>query len=330
MTPLAMAALYGSAPIVDRLLKAGADVKARRPQRRNDADVRGAQRPSRGAEAAGRSRRRRQREGAAARHHGVDVGGRAEATRRRSSVLLAAGADHSAKSAGAGLPRNYLAPRVNTRAVEEAQQRRVSAPGRRAHLRAAARVGVREQHRPRRRAQRVHSPNRARGGGAGAAGARRAWCARLLRAAAAAAAAGCRPAAAAGAAAAARGAPAGTPGRRMPTTTPKSSSPAWWAAAAAGSRRSSFAAREGDLESARLLLDGGADVNQPTEYGWTPLLTAVNNRNYQAGAAADRAGRRRQPGQQGRLDAALPGRRTTATSKAATIRCRRPTWITSS
>jgi ankyrin repeat protein len=28
------------------------------------------------------------------------------------------------------------------------------------------------------------------------------------------------------------------------------------------------------------LLDAGADVNQATEYGWTPLLTAVNNRNY--------------------------------------------------
>src|SRR6185436_9750156 len=41
-----------------------------------------------------------------------------------------------------------------------------------------------------------------------------------------------------------------------------------------------FAAREGDLESARALLDAGANVNQATEYGWTPLLTAVNNRNY--------------------------------------------------
>jgi ankyrin repeat protein len=41
-----------------------------------------------------------------------------------------------------------------------------------------------------------------------------------------------------------------------------------------------FAAREGDLESARLLIDGGANVNQTTEYGWTPLLTAVNNRHY--------------------------------------------------
>jgi ankyrin repeat protein len=41
-----------------------------------------------------------------------------------------------------------------------------------------------------------------------------------------------------------------------------------------------FAAREGDLESARALLDAGADANQTTEYGWTPLLTAIHNRNY--------------------------------------------------
>ncbi len=41
-----------------------------------------------------------------------------------------------------------------------------------------------------------------------------------------------------------------------------------------------FAAREGDLESARALVDAGARINQTTEYGWTPLLTAVNNRNY--------------------------------------------------
>jgi ankyrin repeat protein len=45
-----------------------------------------------------------------------------------------------------------------------------------------------------------------------------------------------------------------------------------------------FAAREGDVESARALLDAGADVNQQTTYGWTPLLTAVNNRNYRLAA----------------------------------------------
>jgi ankyrin repeat protein len=41
-----------------------------------------------------------------------------------------------------------------------------------------------------------------------------------------------------------------------------------------------FAARDGDLESANLLLEAGADVNQVTEYGWSPLLTATNNRHY--------------------------------------------------
>jgi ankyrin repeat protein len=41
-----------------------------------------------------------------------------------------------------------------------------------------------------------------------------------------------------------------------------------------------FAARVGDLESARALVEGGADVNQTTEFGWTALLTAVQNRRY--------------------------------------------------
>jgi uncharacterized protein len=44
-----------------------------------------------------------------------------------------------------------------------------------------------------------------------------------------------------------------------------------------------LAAREGDERSAQLLLDAGADANQTTEYGWTPLLTATNNRHYKLG-----------------------------------------------
>ncbi len=44
-----------------------------------------------------------------------------------------------------------------------------------------------------------------------------------------------------------------------------------------------FAAREGDIEIARLLLDAGADVNQTTEFGFTPLLTATQNRHYRLG-----------------------------------------------
>jgi len=42
-----------------------------------------------------------------------------------------------------------------------------------------------------------------------------------------------------------------------------------------------FAAREDCLECAKILIAGGADVNQTTRYGWTPLLTAVQNRHYQ-------------------------------------------------
>jgi ankyrin len=45
-----------------------------------------------------------------------------------------------------------------------------------------------------------------------------------------------------------------------------------------------FAARQGDLESARILVAARADVNQVTQYGWSPLLTAAQNRNYKLAA----------------------------------------------
>jgi len=44
-----------------------------------------------------------------------------------------------------------------------------------------------------------------------------------------------------------------------------------------------LAARENDIESAKLLVAAGADVNQTSNSGWTPLLIATNNRNYQLG-----------------------------------------------
>ncbi|HEU4617260.1 MAG TPA: ankyrin repeat domain-containing protein [Gammaproteobacteria bacterium] len=44
-----------------------------------------------------------------------------------------------------------------------------------------------------------------------------------------------------------------------------------------------FAARQGDIESTKALVEAGADVNETTEYGWTPLLTAAQNRYYQLG-----------------------------------------------
>jgi ankyrin repeat protein len=45
-----------------------------------------------------------------------------------------------------------------------------------------------------------------------------------------------------------------------------------------------YAAREGCLECARALLDAGAKVNQVTNYGWTALLTATQNRHYRLAA----------------------------------------------
>ena len=44
-----------------------------------------------------------------------------------------------------------------------------------------------------------------------------------------------------------------------------------------------YTARQGDLESARHLLNAGADVNQTSAGGWSPLLTATNNRHYVLG-----------------------------------------------
>ncbi len=45
-----------------------------------------------------------------------------------------------------------------------------------------------------------------------------------------------------------------------------------------------FATRANDLDSVKALLDAGADVNQTTGYGWSPLLVATQNRYYKLGA----------------------------------------------
>jgi ankyrin repeat protein len=45
-----------------------------------------------------------------------------------------------------------------------------------------------------------------------------------------------------------------------------------------------FAVRSNDLESVKVLLAAGADVNQVTGYGWSPLLVATQNRYYKLGA----------------------------------------------
>ena len=123
VTPVQMAVMYGDPAIVARLLKAGADPKQVGPN--GETLVMFAARNGNPATLA------------LLLEAGVDVNateklrgttalmwaaeqGHTEAVR----ALVKAGANASAKSGPAGLPRNYLAPRVNTRAVEEAQKRR--------------------------------------------------------------------------------------------------------------------------------------------------------------------------------------------------------------
>jgi ankyrin repeat protein len=45
-----------------------------------------------------------------------------------------------------------------------------------------------------------------------------------------------------------------------------------------------YAARSNDVESVKVLLAAGADVNEVSGYGWSPLLVATQNRYYKLGA----------------------------------------------
>ena len=45
-----------------------------------------------------------------------------------------------------------------------------------------------------------------------------------------------------------------------------------------------YAVRSNDIESVKVLLAAGADVNEVTGYGWSPLLVATQNRFYRVGA----------------------------------------------
>jgi len=266
MSPLAMAAFYGSAPLIDRLVKAGADAKAVGPN--GETMLMYAARNGRpqavkllveaGADVNAKERLR----GTTALMWAVE-----QRHPEAVEVLLASGADYAAKSGAAGLPRNYMAQRVNTRAVEEAQKR---------HVRAKAAGRTYEEQLEWEyengvdlgASRNAFTPDRARGGGAGA------------RTGGAGNAA---PAAAAGAGA--RGGGSAAPAAAAAAAPPDDDSEVVVAglvgSGGGGLTALTFAAREGDIASARTLLDAGADINQTTEYGWTPLLTAVNNRNYQ-------------------------------------------------
>jgi ankyrin len=286
-TPLAMAALYGKASVIGKLLKAGADAKEVAPNGQTSLML-------------------------AARNGNPDaikvlIEGGANVNARETirgttalmwaaeqrhpeavKALLAGGADFKAKSGPAGLPRNYLAPRVNTQVVKEAAERykRAAAAGRtyeeqlkwerengqyngpptigeqlaaRAAQEAAAQPGQRGQQQAstanNSQAPPAATPAAGRGRGRG------------------------RGAAAGGGAVRSGAAGAGEDEQDDNEVVVAG----LVGSGGGGLSALTFAARQGDLESAKLLLSAGADINQTTEYGWTPLLTATNNRHYVLG-----------------------------------------------
>ena len=225
VTPLAMASLYGKPAMILKLLKAGADAAEVGPNGQTVLML-------------------------AARNGNPDavkvlIEGGAKVNARESirgttalmwaaeqrhpeavEALLASGADPGLASGSAGLPRNYMAPRVDVRAVEAARARRQRA--------AAAGRTYDEQVVIERRAPPA-------GGGQNTSGA-------------------------------------------VPDPSVDGDDVAVQAGlvgkGGGGLTALVFAAREGDIDSAKALVGRGAKINQTTEYGWTPLLTAINNRNY--------------------------------------------------
>jgi ankyrin repeat protein len=285
MTPLAMAALYGNPAMIDRLLKAGADAKELTANGETmlmlAARNGNPQAVKLVAEAGADVNARERLRGTTALMWAVSQR-HPEAAR----VLIAAGADVSARSAGAGLPRNYMANRVNLRAVTQSQERRkrAAAAGRtyEEQLAVEQREG-RDLGGQRGLAQALGPdglplPQAGRGRGAAAGGP-------PVNALAG------PTARAGGPGPAGRGAGPGTAGtgvagrgQATPAADADDDNEVVFAglvgSGGGGLTPLVFAAREGDIESARALLDAGANINQATEYGWTPLLTAVNNRNY--------------------------------------------------
>src|SRR5262245_31483579 len=125
-TPLVMAAIYGNVSMIETLLKAGADVKQHLPNGETTvmlAARNGNPQAIKMLAAAGADVNAKENlRGTTALMWAAEQR-HAEAVK----ILLEIGADNGAKSGPAGLPRNYMAPRVNTAAVKDAQRRYAAA-----------------------------------------------------------------------------------------------------------------------------------------------------------------------------------------------------------
>ena len=282
-TPLMMASLYGNAAILERLLTAGADAMERGPN--GETTVMLAARngnPSaiRLLVAAGADVNAKEALRATTALMWAAEQGHADAARS----LIELGADVAAKSGPAGRPRNYMSSAVPVQTVEAAAKRRREA-------RAAGRT-YEEQLAFEQANGSVPDDRVSQAVAFVASGA--ATVADVVTGL------GLNPQQAAELTALVRAATAGTgPAGAFGTPAPNAAAAAAAADAAnqqdviiaglvgggsGGLTPLVFAAREGGLEMARALVEGGADVNQQTEYGWTPLLVATNNRHYRLGA----------------------------------------------
>jgi len=254
VTPLHLASLYGNSRIIDRLIKAGSDAKQTGPvgetmlmlaARNGNADAIKAL-VAAGADVNAKESIR----GTTALMWAVEQR-HPEAVK----ALLEAKADFSANSGPAGLPRNYMAPRLSPESVQSANRIRAEA------AKAGRTYEEQLEFEEANGSIVVHRLN-----------------------------------------------PSAVPRQQTPSAArapapaaEEEDGPDVVVAGLVGSGGGGltalvFAAREGDMGSAKLLVEAGADVNQTTEYGWTPLLTATNNRHYKLaeyliehGADVDRA-----------------------------------------
>jgi len=238
ITPLAMACLYGNVNMINTLIAAGANAKELGPTGETTlmlAARNGNPEAIKVLIAAGADLNAKEN----LRNTTALMWAVEQKNSAAVKALLDAGADFRARTGPAGLPRNYMAARVDTAGVEAAVRRYADA--------AAAGRTYEEQVEFEEKNGIVHEGRRA-------------------------AAQPARPAAAAVAA-------------NQPPPVVQADDTEVVIAGLVGSGGGGLtalvlAAREGDLQSAKFLLDAGADVNQVTEYGWTPLLTATNNRHY--------------------------------------------------